>query len=62
MEKVKTALIGCGKVGHTHAGAFSKLDESAFVAVCDSDRSRAELAPTGRFWSKSAPELKPVAV
>jgi predicted dehydrogenase len=42
MEKVRTALIGCGKVGHTHAGAFAALDESEFVAVCDNNRARAE--------------------
>jgi len=41
MEKVKTALIGCGKVGHTHAWALSTLPESNFVAVCDQDPIRA---------------------
>ena len=42
MEKVRTALIGCGKVGHTHAEALSTLPESKFVAVCDKDRARAQ--------------------
>ncbi len=42
MQKVRTALIGCGKVGHTHAGAFAELPESDFVAVCDSDLGRAD--------------------
>lgn len=41
MEKVKTGLIGCGKVGHLHAQALSSLDSSEFVAVCDSNTSRA---------------------
>jgi predicted dehydrogenase len=31
---VGTALIGCGKVGHTHAQALDTLAESNFVAVC----------------------------
>ena len=41
MGKVKTGLIGCGKVGHTHATALSTLPESNFVAVCDKDFARA---------------------
>ena len=39
--KIRTGLIGCGKVGHTHAGALSTLPESSFVAVCDKDPARA---------------------
>lgn len=35
---IRTALIGCGKVGHTHAQALQALSE--FVAVCDQDASR----------------------
>lgn len=34
MDRIKTALIGCGKVGHLHAAALSALPESQFVAVC----------------------------
>ena len=34
MRKVKTALVGCGKVGHLHAAALAALPESEFVAVC----------------------------
>jgi predicted dehydrogenase len=41
MEKVRTALIGCGKVGHTHAKALNTLPESDFVAVCDQNPIRA---------------------
>ena len=36
---MKTALIGCGKVGHLHAAALSEL--SQFTAVCDNDGPRA---------------------
>lgn len=39
---IRTALVGCGKVGHTHAQALQTLEQSEFVAVCDADRQRAE--------------------
>ncbi len=42
MEKVRTALIGCGKVGQIHAAALHGLVEAEFVAVCDADAARAE--------------------
>jgi UDP-N-acetyl-2-amino-2-deoxyglucuronate dehydrogenase len=42
MEKIRTAIVGCGKVGHTHAGALSTLPESDFIAVCDADLTRAQ--------------------
>jgi predicted dehydrogenase len=41
MQRIRTALIGCGKVGQIHAAALRALPESDFVAVCDSDASRA---------------------
>jgi len=41
MQTVRTALIGCGKVGQIHAAALRDLPESDFVAVCDRDRDRA---------------------
>ncbi|HWD93984.1 MAG TPA: Gfo/Idh/MocA family oxidoreductase [Verrucomicrobiae bacterium] len=34
MPKIKTALVGCGKVAHLHAAALRSLPESEFVAVC----------------------------
>ena len=34
MEKIRTAIIGCGKVAHIHARALQKLEESDFRAVC----------------------------
>ena len=33
MKKLRTGVIGCGKVSHTHAGALCRLRESEFVAV-----------------------------
>ena len=41
MQPVRTALVGCGKVGQIHAAALRDLPESSFVAVCDSDPARA---------------------
>jgi predicted dehydrogenase len=41
MKPVRTALVGCGKVGQIHAAALHQLPESDFVAVCDSDPRRA---------------------
>jgi len=34
MEKIKTALVGTGKVAHLHAAALQSLPESEWVAVC----------------------------
>jgi predicted dehydrogenase len=42
MQQVRTALVGCGKVGQIHAAALRQLPESDFTAVCDSDRGRAD--------------------
>jgi UDP-N-acetyl-2-amino-2-deoxyglucuronate dehydrogenase len=42
LNRVRTALIGCGKVGQIHATALRELPESEFVAVCDASRERAE--------------------
>src|SRR5262249_14366993 len=42
MQPVRTALIGCGKVGSIHAQALASLPESKFVAVCDADPARAQ--------------------
>lgn len=41
VAKLRTGLIGCGKVGHTHAQALSMLPESDFRGVCDRARARA---------------------
>jgi predicted dehydrogenase len=47
MKPVRTALIGCGKVGGLHAGALTTRPESTLVAVCDSNAERA-----GRFAAR----------
>ena len=41
MEKLKTAVIGYGKVAHTHAEALACIPESEFVAVCGRDVAKA---------------------
>ena len=49
MDKLKTGIIGCGKVAGLHARALAASNYSAFTAVCDADRRRAEAfgAPYG---------------
>ncbi|MBI5958760.1 MAG: Gfo/Idh/MocA family oxidoreductase [Chloroflexi bacterium] len=42
MEKIRTAVIGVGKVGHTHAQALNTLPESEFVAVCGRNLERTQ--------------------
>lgn len=56
-DKLKTGLVGCGKVGDFHALAFSQLEESQFVAVCDSDRARAE-AFAARYGVKAYTDVE----
>jgi predicted dehydrogenase len=41
MNRVRTAIVGCGKVGQIHAQALASLAESDFVAACDVDLQRA---------------------
>ena len=43
MQKVKTAIIGTGKVGHLHANALVNLDNSEFVAVCNLNIESAQI-------------------
>lgn len=40
-DRLRTGIIGCGKVGAIHAAALASLPESAFAAVCDEDPQRA---------------------
>ena len=41
MNGVRTALVGCGKVGQIHAQALGTLAESELVGVCDVEEARA---------------------
>ena len=42
MERLKTAVIGYGKVAHIHAAALAAIPESDFVAVCGRDPRKAQ--------------------
>ena len=52
MNPVRTALIGCGKVGGLHAAALAACPESTLVAVCDSSSERAKLF-AGRYGGRA---------
>lgn len=41
MNRLRTAIIGCGKVADLHAAALATLPESQFTAVCDASADRA---------------------
>jgi UDP-N-acetyl-2-amino-2-deoxyglucuronate dehydrogenase len=41
MERVKTGIIGLGKVAHMHANALRAIPESVFTAVCSRDIAKA---------------------
>ena len=56
MRRVRTALIGCGKVGGIHAGVLANRPESEFVAACDSDGGRASAFAT-RYGVRSFSDL-----
>ena len=42
MKKIKTAVIGCGKVGHFHAQALQRCEESELVACYARTAAKAE--------------------
>ena len=42
MDKIKTGIIGCGRVGHIHAQALKNIPESIFSAVCSRDIDKAK--------------------
>jgi predicted dehydrogenase len=42
MKRLRTALVGCGKVAGIHAQALRASAASELVAVCDTDSSRAQ--------------------
>jgi UDP-N-acetyl-2-amino-2-deoxyglucuronate dehydrogenase len=43
IRKLRTAIVGCGKVGHLHAAALKSLPESEFVAVCARSPEKAKV-------------------
>jgi UDP-N-acetyl-2-amino-2-deoxyglucuronate dehydrogenase len=57
MNVVRTALVGCGKVGHTHAWALSTLPESQFVAACGRDLARTQ-AFAGQYGVRAYTDVR----
>ncbi len=41
-KELKTAIVGCGKVGDLHAESFINLEESEFTAVCGRFQEKTE--------------------
>lgn len=44
-KKVRTAVVGAGKMGTIHAKVYSQLPQSDLVAVVDTDAGRARAWP-----------------
>ena len=42
MTKLRTAVVGAGKMGSIHAKVYSSLQNSELVAIVDSDEKRAK--------------------
>lgn len=59
-KKVKTGIIGCGKVGDFHAKAMSRLEESEFTAVYDANFQRAEQF-AARYGVKAVHDMNEMA-
>ncbi|MGH7172334.1 MAG: Gfo/Idh/MocA family protein [Gemmataceae bacterium] len=57
MTPLRTALVGCGKVGQIHAAALASLPESQFVAVCDHSADRAA-AFAARFHVQAFTDIR----
>ena len=51
-RKIRTGLVGCGKVAHLHAAALQSLPESDFVAVCA--RTMAKAGPFAEKYRVAA--------
>jgi predicted dehydrogenase len=42
METIRAAIVGCGRISDLHQLGYRDRDDARIVAVCDSDRERAE--------------------
>jgi predicted dehydrogenase len=42
IQRLRTGIIGAGKVAHLHASALMRVEESIFTAVCSRSRERAQ--------------------
>jgi len=52
MEKIRIGLIGCGRISKNHFDAVSQIPEAEFVAICDTDKARADAVGKERNISK----------
>lgn len=57
MSSIRTAVVGYGKVAHTHAHALSALPQSEFVAVCGRQMVRAR-AFAGQYGVRAYDDLR----
>ncbi|RKY04311.1 MAG: gfo/Idh/MocA family oxidoreductase, partial [Planctomycetota bacterium] len=42
MKKIRTAVVGAGKMGAIHAKVYDQLDVCELVAVVDADKAKAD--------------------
>ncbi len=56
MSKIRTAVIGAGKVADIHAGVLATLPASEFVAVCSRTQEKAETLAT-RYRAKAYTDI-----
>lgn len=49
MEKVKIGIIGAGKMGITHCGAFMAIDNTAVISACDINKDSLNVLVSG-YW------------
>lgn len=52
-SKIRTAIVGCGKVAHLHATALQALTASEFVAVCGGARPERRAAFAQKYGVKA---------
>jgi len=56
MKKLRTGVIGCGKVSHTHARALSEFEESELIAAYSRSADKAE-AFAGQYGATGYTDL-----
>lgn len=57
MKKIRTAVIGAGKMGRIHAKVYNELDLCELVAVVDNDKKRADKL-AAKFGCQSLAEVE----
>jgi predicted dehydrogenase len=61
MKRIRTAVVGYGKVAHTHAQALSALPQSEFVAVCGRQMALAQ-AFAGQYGVSAYDDVQQMVV